>query len=177
MAEQREDREKTETKKVEKPTLMERLPELLLKGFVAINFLIMLSGTYVIYKIKFVDKRELITEEQQVTELEHDRELRDNSQIRFTFDPFIVNLDERPRKLVHTTIQLEMLDEDGYVEVVEKSPKARDEIVKIINSKKYTDIETMQGKLFLKDQIMTSMNKILSKGTVKDVYFSEFVVQ
>jgi flagellar FliL protein len=54
---------------------------------------------------------------------------------------------------------------------------ARDQIVKILNSKKYIDIETIQGKLFLKDQIQTAMNKMLQKGSVKDVYFSEFVVQ
>ena len=78
---------------------------------------------------------------------------------------------------MRTTIQLEMLSEEGYEEAVNLSPVARDQIVKILNSKKYEDIETIQGKLFLKDQIATSMNGILHKGSVKDVYFNEFVVQ
>lgn len=175
MADEKEEK-KVEPKK-EEPTLAEKLPQILMNLFVGLNCVIMFGGTFVVYKIKFLDKRTPITEQNQSEELAHDRRAREESQIRFTFDPFVVNLDEKPRKLVHTTIQLEMLNEDGYVEVVEKTPVARDEIVKIINSKKYIDIETIQGKLFLKDQIMTSMNKILNKGTVRDVYFSDFVVQ
>ncbi len=161
----------------EKPTLSERLPQLLMAGFIALNCVIMLGGTLLIYKIKIIDKRALITEDSLAGDFDEDRLTRGQTQIRFTFDPFVANLDERPKKLVHATIQLEMLNEDGYVEVVEKTPKARDEIVRILNGKKYTDVETIQGKLFLKDQIMTAMNKILQKGMVKDVYLADFVVQ
>jgi flagellar FliL protein len=106
-----------------------------------------------------------------------DQELRGDKPVLFTFDPFTINLDGKPRKLVRTTIQLEMLSEDGYEEAVDQSPVERDQIVRILNSKKYEDIETIQGKLFLKDEIMTAMNGILHKGTVKEVYFNEFVVQ
>lgn len=158
-------------------TLAERLPEILTNVFVVVNCLVMLGGTGLIYKVKVLDKKDLMTEESLSGELGTDRFARDHAQVRFTFDPFVINLDERPRKLVHTTIQLEMLNEDGYVEVVEKTPVARDEIVKILNGKKYTDIETIQGKLMLKDQIQTTMNKLLVKGMVKDVYFADFVVQ
>lgn len=168
MADAAQDKEKS---------LAEKLPEILTNVFVALNCLVMLAGTALVYKVKVYDKRALMTEESLSPELDADREHRDKTQVRFTFDPFVVNLDERPRKLVHTTIQLEMLNEDGYVEVVEKTPVARDEIVKILNAKKYVDVETIQGKLMLKDQIMTAMNKLLQKGMVKDVYFGEFVVQ
>jgi flagellar FliL protein len=97
--------------------------------------------------------------------------------VLFTFEPFTINLDGKPRKLVRTTIQLEMLNEDGFEEAVDLTPVERDQIVKIFNTKTYEDIETIQGKLFLKDQIMTAMNGILHKATVKEVYFNEFVVQ
>ncbi len=153
------------------------LKQLLVLAFFVLNIVVMFGSAFMIYKIKILDKRALITEESLATEMAEDRLKREKSDIRFTFEPFTINLDDRPRKLVNTTIQLEFLDEEGYVEIVEKTPKARDEIVKIINGKKFTDIETIQGKLFLKDQIMASMNKILQKGTVKDVYFEDFVVQ
>ncbi|MBK9293363.1 MAG: flagellar basal body-associated FliL family protein [Oligoflexia bacterium] len=176
MAEENKEEKKEEPKK-EGPTLAERLPQILMNAFIGLNCFIMLGGTIMIYKIKILDKRVPITEENQKAALNEDRLIREEANVRFTFDRFIVNLDEKPRKLVNTTIELEMLNEDGYVEVVEKTPVARDEIVKIINSKKYRDIESIQGKLLLKDQIMTAMNQLLLKGTVRDVYFSEFVVQ
>ena len=70
-----------------------------------------------------------------------------------------------------------MLDKDGFEEVVRNSPAARDSIVRILNSKTYDDIETIQGKLFLKDQIAVTLNRSLDEGVVKDVYFGEFLVQ
>jgi flagellar FliL protein len=153
------------------------IKQLLAMAFLVVNAVVMFGSAFLIYKIKFLDKRALITEESLSHEMEEERKAREKMDIRFTFEPFTINLDDKPRKLVNTTIQLEFLDEEGYVELVEKTPKARDEIVRIINGKKFTDIETIQGKLFLKDQIMASMNKILQRGTVKDVYFEDFVVQ
>ncbi len=153
------------------------LGKLLVGVFLIVNMVVMFGATFVIYKVKVLDQRDLITEESLQPEMDADRKNRENADIRFTFEPFTANLDERPKKLINTTIQLEMLNEDGYVEIVEKTPKARDEIVKIINSKKISEIETFQGKLVLKDQIMTAMNKMLQKGTVKDVLFDSFVVQ
>ena len=38
-------------------------------------------------------------------------------------------------------------------------------------------VETVQGKLHLKNQIIAELNNELKKGVVKNVYFSELVVQ
>ncbi len=56
-------------------------------------------------------------------------------------------------------------------------PKIRDRIVAILNEKSFSNLEGIQGKLFLKEKIATEINTILEHGVVKDVYFSEFVVQ
>jgi flagellar FliL protein len=168
---------KEEEGPVAKPGFREKLPKILMNLLIVLNLVGMVGGTLVIYKLKIAYKRPTITEETQSEALAADREIRENHPVLFSFEPFTINLDGRPKKLVRTTIQIEMLNEEGYEEAVELTPIARDQIVKIFNSKKYEDIETIQGKLFLKDEIMTAMNNMLHKGTVKDVYFGDFVVQ
>ncbi len=54
---------------------------------------------------------------------------------------------------------------------------ARDKIVRVLNDKNFNDLESIQGKLFLKDTIAMEVNSILKEGVVKDVFFSDFVVQ
>lgn len=153
------------------------LQKILLWALVVLNIVTVVGGGIAVYYLKSNGQRPTITEEKERAELAEDREVREEKPVLLTLDPFTINLDGRPRKLVRTTIQLEMLSEAGYEEAVDLTPVERDQIVRILNSKKYEDIETIQGKLFLKDQIMTAMNTILHKGSVKEVYFNEFVVQ
>ncbi|RYZ69321.1 MAG: hypothetical protein EOP05_15020 [Proteobacteria bacterium] len=70
-----------------------------------------------------------------------------------------------------------MLDKDGFEEIVRNSPAARDAIMRILNRKSFDDVETIQGKLFLKDQISVALNEAMKAGVVKDIYFNEFLVQ
>ena len=166
--------EKEESKK---PSLADKLPKILLYGFVVINLVTMLGALIIVYNVKIAYHRPTITEETESKNLSIDREIRAENPVLYSFEPFTVNLDGAPRKLVNTTIQLEMLSEEGYEEAVRLTPIERDQIVRILNSKKYEDIETIQGKLFLKDQIVTALNNILHTGSVKEVYFNNFVVQ
>ena len=92
-------------------------------------------------------------------------------------DPFNTNLEGVPRRLVRMEVNLEMLDQEGFEEVITKSPQARDSIMRLLNGKTFNDVETVQGKLHLKNQIMGDLNAFLEKGIVKNVYFTEFVVQ
>jgi flagellar protein FliL len=153
------------------------LQKILLGVLVLLNLVTVVGGGVAVYMLKSGGSAPAITEEKESSALSADREIRGDKPVLFTFDPFTINLDGRPRKLVRTTIQLEMLSEEGFEEAVDLTPVERDQIVKILNTKKFEDIETIQGKLFLKDQIMTAMNGILHKAMVKEVYFNEFIVQ
>lgn len=94
-------------------------------------------------------------------------------------DKFTVNLGGEPRRTIRLEVNLEMLNDESYEEVMDVSrmPKIRDRIVAILNDKTFSDLESIQGKLFLKDKITAEVNGLLDKGVVKDVYFSDFVVQ
>jgi flagellar FliL protein len=91
--------------------------------------------------------------------------------------PFNTNLDGVPRRLIRVELSLEMMDEEGYEEVIGIVPQARDSIMRILNSKTFSDIESVQGKLHLKNQVVADLNASLRKGVVKNVYFNELVVQ
>lgn len=97
----------------------------------------------------------------------------------YTMDKFTVNLGGEPKRTIRLEINLELLDHEGFEEIIntENRARARDKIVDLLNSKTFTDIETLQGKLFLKENIAYEINQILPRGSIKDIYFTEFVVQ
>ncbi|MFN3696988.1 MAG: flagellar basal body-associated protein FliL [Pseudobdellovibrio sp.] len=96
----------------------------------------------------------------------------------YTLEKFVVNLNGQPKKTIKVQVNLDMLSAQSFAEVMspDKTAQARDRIIRILNDKNFSDIETIQGKLFLKDQIVEQVNKVLTVGLVKDVYFTDFVV-
>jgi flagellar FliL protein len=98
-------------------------------------------------------------------------------------DKFTVNLAgdplRDPKRTIQLEVNLEMLNKEGFEEVInnDKRARARDRVIQLLGSKSFAELDNIQGKLFLKDQIASELNKILDKGVVKDVYFTSFVVQ
>ena len=97
--------------------------------------------------------------------------------VTYTLESFNTNLSGVPRRLIRVEMNLEMLDEEGFEEVIKLGAGARDGIVRILNAKNFDDVESVQGKLQLKNEIITQINGYLDKGVVKNIYFSDFVVQ
>ena len=151
---------------------------LILKSlFVLVNIGTMAGGSALIYASTVAHQPKAITEESAEAERKRKQEELEAHPVMYTMDPFAVNLDGVPRRFVRTVISVEMLDDKGFEEVVSLGAQTRDAIVRLLNGKTYGDLETIQGKLFLKDQIASVLNQQLKQGVVKDVFFSEFVVQ
>ena len=54
----------------------------------------------------------------------------------------------------------------------------RDATIKLISDFSFTDIEGLDGKLRLQDQLLTQLNQHMGRrGRIERVYFSQFVVQ
>lgn len=96
----------------------------------------------------------------------------------YTMDNLVVNLAGVPKRMIMVQVNLDMISPIAFQEIMDfdNRAKARDRIVRILNDKTFDDLETIQGKLFLKDKIVSEVNQVLSKGLVKDVYFSAFVM-
>lgn len=117
-----------------------------------------------------------VTNEQLMPKVEKNVQAGTWHPIVFTMDPFTVNLDGLPRRVLHLEINLRMLNEEGFEEVISLGAEVRDAIIRLLNQKTYSDLETIQGKLLLKDQIGETVNGYLKLGVVKDVYFTKLNV-
>jgi flagellar protein FliL len=145
--------------------------------FAVLNISVLGGGAYLVYVSTLgVENKKLSNEQAERNLASFEEGLRGNP-VLYTMSPFNTNLEGIPRRLIRLDLSLEMMDEEGYEEVIGISPKARDSIMRILNGKSFTDVETVQGKLHLKNQIISDLNQSLKKGVVKNVYFNELVVQ
>ena len=62
-------------------------------------------------------------------------------------------------------------------ELQKRLPQIRDIMFNILPVKKFKEIQGVEGKKALRDEIMASVNKLLVTGAVINIYFVEFVVQ
>lgn len=146
-------------------------------AFIGLNLVGLGFGVFLVYSSTLGAESKVLKEADAKLEMEKfEASLRDEP-VLYTLKQFNTNLDGVPRRLVRMEVSLEMLDEEGFEEVVTLGPQARDAIVRVINSKSFGDIETVQGKLQLKTQIASELNHFLKVGVVKNVYFSDLVVQ
>lgn len=137
------------------------------------------TGVFLTYKGTIGFENPKVTEEELQRKIASEMPSDIVGPFIYTMDKFTVNLGGEPKRTIRLEINLEMLDQEGFEEIIstENRAKARDKIVEILNEKAFSDIESMQGKLFLKEKIALEVNKIIPKGVVKDIFFSDFVVQ
>lgn len=145
--------------------------------FLLVNLIVTGGGAALTYFNTLGYQEPIISEYTEEAKLEEMRLYMEENPIVYTMEPFTVNLRGRPKKTIRMEMSVEMLSEDGFEELIRMGGKARDEIVHILNGKKFSELESIQGKLFLKDQIARRINTYLKRGVVKDIYFSDFVVQ
>ena len=90
----------------------------------------------------------------------------------------MVNLaDPQARHFLKASISLELVDEDS-VELVDKlKPRIRNDILMLFSSQTMEDIISQEGKVRLRDEIIARISHILGPNRLKNVYFTQFVVQ
>ena len=96
----------------------------------------------------------------------------------FKLDPFVVNLNEpKGSRYLKTTIQLEMGDPELNTELERRSAQLRDVILALLTSKSAQDLQALEGKFRLREELLSRINALLVNGTVNRIYFTEFVIQ
>ncbi len=169
----------TETKESAAPAPSDggKIGKLLLPLFLVINLATLGGGLYLVFINTVEFEPPKIVEENEKELLSKALEEMESDVVLYNMEQFTVNLAGFPSRAIRLEMSLEMLDTKGFEDVVRLGAESRDSIVKILNSKRFADIETIQGKLFLKDQIATTLNGFLKEGVVKEVYFTYFAVQ
>lgn len=92
-------------------------------------------------------------------------------------DPFVINLADPEVRYLKISINLEADSEQVKEEANNRMPQIRDTILMLMTSKTSEDVKDVGGKLKLQDEIVSRVNHYFSKGKIKAVYFTEFVMQ
>jgi len=93
-------------------------------------------------------------------------------------DPFIVNLKGNGMKrYLKTSIAIEVEQNIVKKELEMLIPKVRDTILFVLTSKSYNDLFSNEGKIALKHELIAHINRILTSGTIKAIYITDFIIQ
>ena len=96
----------------------------------------------------------------------------------FPLEPFIVNVyDGQELRYLKVKVELEMVGPAIKPEIEGRIAPIRDSILILLSAKTLQDIQDVQGKNTLKDEILGAINKNIPPGKIAKVYFTDFVVQ
>jgi flagellar protein FliL len=118
----------------------------------------------------------------------YDKEKKDNAEatkekimsIVCPLNSFVVNLQDKTgvgKRYLKLTMQLEVGKEDDKLLIGNHNAQIRDTVLLLLSSQSLKEINTMEGKLELKQTLLSRMNQILGNNVVRGIYFTEFVVQ
>lgn len=92
-------------------------------------------------------------------------------------ETFLVNLaGSRGGKLARINMELEVDTSEVQEEIDRRKPQIRDIIIILLSSKTYSQISTAEGKEQLRNEIRDTVNPFLTKGKIKRVYYTEFIL-
>lgn len=95
----------------------------------------------------------------------------------YPLEPFIVNIyDGQELRYLKVKVELEMAGA-AKGELDARLAPIRDAVLVLLTAKTMQDIQDVQGKNQLKDEILVAINKVIPPGKIAKVYFTDFVVQ
>lgn len=145
--------------------------------FIVINLVVVGGGAFLVYAGTLGHKNPSISEAELSSEINKLREELQTTPVTYGMEAFNTNLDGLPRRFIRLEMSVEMYDQEGFEELVTMGGESRDEIMRVVNSKRLQDVDHIQGKLNLKSEIASKLNTLMHRGVVKNVYFTKFQVQ
>lgn len=96
----------------------------------------------------------------------------------YALEPFIVNLNEPlGKRYLKVKVEFELDNQKLQPEMEKRLSQFRDGILTLLSSKSYKDVRDLSGKYELRAEILGMVNGYLRSGKVRNVYFTEFIVQ
>lgn len=91
---------------------------------------------------------------------------------------FTVNLsDKAQRRFLKATIALGYADKGMGRELEQRSVQIRDLIITVLRSFSTAEMATAEGIVELRVKLIQELNAMLTSGEIKEIYFSELLVQ
>ncbi|WP_163328076.1 flagellar basal body-associated protein FliL [Desulfurobacterium thermolithotrophum] len=150
------------------------------KKFIILIVLLLLLGIGggVAYKFLVLDKKKAESQEKQAQRIIEEIKATEKVGVMFDLGTFVVNLaDTDIERYLKVSIVLELKDQKIQAEAQKRLPEIKDAITTLLLTKKSSEIRTPEGIEFLKEEIAKRVNAILPLGGVKNVYFTEFIIQ
>jgi len=120
---------------------------------------------------------------EDVIEGEHQAQRKDEEHeeafigVLVPMETFLVNLaGSRGGKLAKINMELELDGTKVQEELEKRKPQIRDIIITLLSSKNYEQVSSKEGKDALREEIRDTVNSFLTKGRIKHVYFTEFIL-
>lgn len=142
---------------------------------------------------KLVFKRPAITEKEERAKLATQVQTKKEEPGTVKFDQVTVNIASNPRtpegapgterqlqgKLHYVTFEfiLELRDKDKVHRIDEIREVYMDEILGIIGRKTFDDLNSVQGRFFLRTQLQDVANRHLKEPLITNAYFTNYILQ
>lgn len=96
----------------------------------------------------------------------------------YPLEPFLIPFNSAGQgdRILKVTLALELSGNPVSLEIDDKKTRLREQVMEVIRSRKLSSLLTPQGKDELRRELVRSLNRQLSTGSVRNVYFTEFVV-
>ncbi|GJL66440.1 MAG: hypothetical protein NPIRA05_14110 [Nitrospirales bacterium] len=93
-------------------------------------------------------------------------------------DPFVLNLaDQEELRYLKISIKLELDRPEEETDYPVKIPAIRDALLVLLSSKESHLLRTTNGKRRVREEIQSRANKVMNKGEISNVFFTDFVIQ
>jgi flagellar FliL protein len=146
-----------------------------------INTVIVGAIAFMVYKGKQMEAAnpgiDAVVRGEIKTQAQEDKVQKQQSKVLLGFKEFVVNLSgSRGRRVVKTSIELELPNEDSKKEIERREAQIRDQIILILSSRTFEDISGKEGKEQLRNDIKNAINPSLPEDLkILNVYFTDFI--
>lgn len=96
----------------------------------------------------------------------------------YSLGDFVVNLvDAGNVRYANCRIEIEVENAELVLAIQDREALFRDAVVSVLGAHTYRELAGMEGKARLREQLLARFNRLLPKGQVARIYFTEFVIQ
>ncbi len=93
-------------------------------------------------------------------------------------DPFILNLADREQlRYLKVSIKLQLDRPEVETDFQDKLPAIRDALLVLLTSKEARGLRTIEGKMLVREEIGGRINSIMKRGKVRQIFFTDFIIQ
>jgi flagellar protein FliL len=145
-----------------------------------VNMVVVASVGFMIWQGKKKDaaepKLEHVIKGEHETQIKEGKEEKSFYSKTIPLETFIVNLaGSKGRRVAKVNIELGVEGDGIAVEIEQRKAQVRDIIIILLSGQTYDNVANKEGKDQLKEQIKDTVNAFLTKGKIKEVYFTEFI--